>query len=410
MKSLGIVFLLIMLLFASCTTLKPVATSSPPKEKTDTTKQITVVKDSIVSPKQKTYHISLLLPFNFEQQFKTDSAGNDLDIVPSSLSALNFYEGFLSALDSNEKKFSIQYDVYDTERDSMELWRLLNSKQISESDVVMAMLSNSWNTIASKIASARQYNLFLLQGNNSSCLNGNEHAFLTSPSNNTQCKLMAEYLYHSFSNPNAIIIYRDFNKREAELADFFFTALDSISGHHLVEKLNYSEGGFNALKTKLTLKGKNLLIIPSSDESYISSILTKLSDLKDYAIAIGGLPTWEHFESMDPEQLESFNTNIFNSSFIDYSNEVVNEFRKNFIALLHADPLFTAYQAHDLLRWIEYNFSINNNQLELFEKPSSAKNTTSGIDPVKVCNNCGFENFSLSILKYKNGGLEKINH
>lgn len=400
-----------MIVVASCKTRQPVVTTTTPKVKTDTIKQTAVVKDSIISPKQKTFHISLLLPLNLEQQFKTDTAGNDLDILPASLPALNFYEGFILSLDNEkDKKVLVQYDVYDTERDSMSLWKLLNSQSITKSDIVIGMLSNSWNTTAAGIASARQYNLFLLQGNNASCLSGSPKTFLTSPGNTTQCKLMAFYMDQTYSGSNSIIIYRDNNKRESELADLFFSEMDSLSNHESAKKINYAQGGFDALKSKLSATKRNLLVIPSSDESYISSLLNKLSELKEYNFVIAGLPTWEHFESIDPAQLETFNTHIFNANFIDYKNQAVKDFRKNFISTYHTDPLYSAYQANDLAQWIQYNLLKNNSEIEKYQSSTSLHFTTNGIVPLRSCNNCGFENSTISILKYKDGLLEKVNH
>ncbi len=405
------IFILLMIVIASCKTRQPVATTTTPKVKTDTVKQATVVKDSIASPKQKTFHISLLLPLNLDQQFKTDTTGNDLDILPSSLPALNFYEGFVSAFDDEkDNRILIQYDVYDTERDSMSLWKLLNSQSINKSDIVMAMLSNSWNTTAAGIASARQYNLFLLQGNNAYCLNGSPKTFLTNPGNSTQCRLMAHYLHENYSGLPALILYRDNNKKESDLADLFFSELDSLSNHVATKKINYLQGGFENLKSKLSSTKKNLLVIPSSDESYISSILNKLSDLKTYNFILAGLPTWEYFESIDPSQLETFNTHIFSASFIEYQNPAVKEFRKNFISSYHADPLYSAYQADDLVQWIQYNISKNNAEIEKYQSPSALQYITNGIVPLRYCTNCGFENSVISVLKYKDGLLEKVNH
>src|SRR5438445_269385 len=82
------------------------------------------------------------------------------------------------------------------------------------------------NVTAAGIASARQYNLFLLQGNNTNCLNGSPKTFLTTPGNSTQCRLMAAYLSDTYPASPAMVIYRDNNKKESDLADLFFSYLD----------------------------------------------------------------------------------------------------------------------------------------------------------------------------------------
>ena len=133
MKTCSILIILFLFAIASCKTQHAVVSNTSVKTKTDTVKQIAIVKDSVVAPKQKVFRICLLLPLNLEQQFVVDSLGNEADILPSSLNALNFYEGFLLALDSTKNNGTlIQYDVYDTERDSISLWKLLNSEALSK--------------------------------------------------------------------------------------------------------------------------------------------------------------------------------------------------------------------------------------------------------------------------------------
>ncbi len=398
-------FVFLILVVASCKTQQPVVTNTPVKATVDTTKQI-VIKDSVIVPAQKYFHISLLLPLSLNKQFETDSAGNDLEILPSSLQALNFYEGFLLSIDtSKNNKNPIRYTVYDADRDSISLWKLLNSEAVSKSDLVMAMLPPSWNLLAAKISSIREYELFLLQGNNSNCLVDNGKTFLVAPNNSTQCKLMSAYLNSTFSGSTFLIINRDLNKKETELANLFFTELDSLTNHNSVLKV---KGEFNDIKTKLVKSKQNILLIPSSDESYLSSLLNKLSDLKDYRITIAGLPTWEHFESIDPTLLETFKTHIFNASYIDYKKESVKQFRKQFIESYHADPSYSAFQAHDLINWIQSNSKNSYSELDHFKTISSI--TLSEFKPVRISGNCGFENYSISILKFNDGLLEKVNH
>lgn len=395
--------ILLLIHFASCKTTQPIV-NVPPKAPIDTVKKTTAVKDSIIKPSSKTFEISLLLPLNFARQFAVDSMGNESDIIPSSLQALNFYEGVLLAND-NLKKNKINLSVYDTDRDSLSLWKLLNSEALSKSDVVMAMLPNSWNIVAATIASARQYHLFLLSGNTTNSLNESPNTFLTVTSNASQCKLITQALNNYYPGSNTVIIYRETNKKETDIADLFYDGSDSTSTNKIT-KFNYGKDGFGGLKSKLVASKQNVLIIPSSDESYLSSLLTKLSDLKDYKFIIAGLPTWEYFESIDPLLLESLNTHIFNASFIDYNNEEVKKFRKQFLETYHADPAYSAFQGYDLINWIQSNKQEHKLNIDRYQTISF---TTQGLNPVKVCSNCGFENASLPILKYKNSLLERVN-
>ena len=59
MRRLTTIFILLMMIAVSCKTPQPVTTSNPVKTKTDTVKQTAVVKDSVITPKQKIFHISL---------------------------------------------------------------------------------------------------------------------------------------------------------------------------------------------------------------------------------------------------------------------------------------------------------------------------------------------------------------
>ncbi|MEP7170482.1 MAG: hypothetical protein ABI855_14025, partial [Bacteroidota bacterium] len=155
----------------------------------------------------------------------------------------------------------------------------------------------------------------------------------------------------------------------------------------------------------LSADKRNILYLPSSDESYVSSVLNAIDTLKQ-KITVVGLPTWENFETVWFSKFLNLEIYIFSNSYIDYDDAEVKYFRKKFIDHYKNDPLFSAYQGFALTNYFSTLFSsYDKNFIE-----HVSDNTLNA--PFKFVQNekqGGHENTSISILKYSDYQLLKVN-
>lgn len=379
-----------------------------------------VVKDTVASPvtpvpskeeKKKTeINIGLVLPLQLDIQFEEDSG--ESHIPAHTLPALHFYEGALLALDSlNNDSYQIKLSLTDIPSDSLRAAKVFNDSKLLNPDAVIAMVTPTLGNSAATYSRKGNRPVFILQSGNTQLLDYAPNLWLTIPSNLTQIQVMAAFLFEK--NPGAafIAVHRDVRNEDA-LAKVYASQIDSSSGKKgTCQLVQYNTAGWNTLKTKLDKTKLNVLIIPSSDESYIVTLLNKLDEVKnEYRIMLAGLPTWLNFESLDPARLQEYNTHLFDGLNIDYSQPKVQQFRKQFIDTYHTDPLPQAYQAYDLVNYISKNLSTKKGEDKWKEPFPSLVYSRMGFRFEESCPGCGKENKSLPVVKFENYKLVRADN
>ncbi|CAN5406397.1 hypothetical protein BH11BAC2_BH11BAC2_16420 [soil metagenome] len=407
-------FLLVVCVFflASCSATRkknivkqPVAITAP-----DTVKVIPV-PEPIKEKASDTLVIGLLLPLQLEPHFTNDTLPDTNPLImEDALPALHFYEGALSAVDSfANPKFKIRLKVIDCSGDSQQVSKIIAGKQLTGCQAIIAMAGSNLNGSLASAAQRLNVPVILLQSANRQFLEVNKNIWLAGPSNSTQLKEMAAFLYENFPASNFIAIYRE-QRKENELAAFFAAEIDSLAGKAgTCFSMNYKTGSWPTLQAKLTKQKRNILIIPTSDESYLSTLLLKLDESqKDYSFLLCGLPSWDKFESVNPVVLSELNTHIFNGLFIDQSNIRVMNFRKAFIDEYHADPMLQAYQAFDLVTYIAVNYAKYQKEYSKYLSLPNLEFPEMGYKYVPVCESCGLENKRVTVLKFGDYELKRV--
>lgn len=407
MKPLIIIFSV--LFFVGCRTRKESAqTPSIPVVVKETPKDtLTDVRPEPV--KVENFRLALLLSLNAAHYLEKDTVGDYInkEMDPLHLSSLHFLEGTQLATDKQSK---IDVEVIAASSDSVKLIRQLKSTSLKEYDLVIASIPANMNTAASVVAGEQGYNIMFPVATSSPALIANKKSWATLPHNKTQCRRMISFLNKTYPFSALTVIYRENIKKEADLATLFTDEIRiTWNDSGVVKKNNYITDGWTILQKQLQKGKRNIIIIPTSDEAFLSSILGKINAVEGYDILLCGLPTWEYFESIDFSLLEKFNTHIFNSTYIEYDVAEVKSFRKKFIEEYNADPLITAFTGYDIYKWIAGNFSKHGVNIENYESTSNLEAHGNGFQFKKICDNCGWENQFISVLKFQDGGLKKEN-
>jgi hypothetical protein len=402
--------LLFSLIVASCSTQRSTTTTAPVIVQAPVKDTVTTIIADEKLKEKSIFNLQLLLSLNAAHYLDTDSIGNliNTELDPLHLSSLHLYEGLLLA--SRKGDSTIHISVTDAGTDSIRFLKLLNDKMSKEKDLVISLLNPSMNAVAAVTSTDKNYPLIINQHNTSSLLFGNKNAWLATPSNKTQCRQMASYIQLRQPSAEYHFIYRDGNKKEKDLADLFYSeilALGIDSARCI--KINYSNDGWGTIRKNWKTGKRNVVFLPIADESLLASFLAKLNTLEQSEILLVGLPNWEFFETIDFNLLETLNTHIFSGTFIDYDDVHVKAFRKNFIETYHADPLISAFVGYDFYNWVSANFSKHGNRIAEYESIPNLTSPTSGFRFKRICDNCGFENQFISVLKFQEGKLVKVN-
>ncbi|HKR06037.1 MAG TPA: hypothetical protein VJY62_15480 [Bacteroidia bacterium] len=412
-NSFFFILFFISIIFFSCKSTQVAQKETPKKTVVVPPSPKTVEVKPVEKPKtsSKQMNIALLLPLYLEQNFEIDTSDTEVDLEPRSLPALSFYEGAKLAVDSLAKTgMNIKLDVFDVSPDSSARHSIVMKYQsLKNYDLVFATYPSSQATVAADEAKLLGVKMVLTQFGNSTSIKNNSNVVLASPSTITQCKLMADYITEQYHYSNFITLTRKIRK-ESDLAEVFKNETDSLLQYKFNSEtkttvVNYTDSISIILLKYLSADKRNILYLPSSDESYVSSVLNALDTLNE-KITVVGLPTWENFETVWFSKMLNLEIYIFSSSYLDYDDSGIKYFRKKFIDHYKNDPLFTAYQGFALTNYFSTLF--NSYDKNFLEHVSDNSRDT----PFKFVQNekpGGHENISISILKYSDYKLLKVN-
>lgn len=352
-----------------------------------------------------TLRVIMLLPLQLDQLDALDTVAADkAQINAASLPALHAYESVLLLADTlSQLGIHLMTEVVDFGRDSLASVTRLNTLSVNNHDVVLSFLPTAFNSSLTNASLRWKKPVYVFQSANPQFLYRSSWMRLMVPSNSTQIQLFASWLLNSFADGNFITITRE-QRREKDLASLFARVVDSISTDSgRVIRFVHSAKTWDGLKAKLKKQGSNILFVPTSDESFLTTLVNALNAVRDdYSITLCGLPTWEGFETIDVSALDSLNTHLFSGTHIDTEQISALAFRKAFIQVNHTDPLLQAYLAWDATLVALHE--------QLTDLPAGFPDFVGPHNLLEnIGDSCGFENKSIQVMKYVDFSLVQVN-
>lgn len=357
----------------------------------------------------KEIKIGLLMSFQLQEQLIDDTNSVvEPAILNSVLPSLQFYEGALMAA-NRLNNIKAKFVILDLGKDSTSAVNVLQQTIKDTCDVYFAIVPSNCNFSLMKFIKRCKRPVISLNSIPQALMKVNPGLWLATPSNLTQLKQFSSYLFLNDTNANYIVLHRE-EKKEEQLVNFIFSNLDSISSKSSrILKVNFKLAKWDGLKTKLSAKNENYIIVPTNDESFLTNIVEQLGANKgNYKITLCGLPSWEGFESISPLELTGLNTTIFNGYYIDYNLPSVKEFRQDYIDEYHADPIANSFIGFDLVNNISQNIDSVKVDSELFQNSILS---VSGQPFFFERSNSGgcMENKFFNILRYDTDRFLKLN-
>jgi LysM repeat protein len=361
--------------------------------------------------------IGLILPFHLSQARDTVT---DLDMEtltaeqllgPKTIAALNYYEGMKMALDSFAGGLDAEIRVFDCGADSAGLQRMLAQKELIQQDVVLAPFH--FSELGSLLKKLAPLNIPLITSSPALSLQvkdfPNLYSLTSAPA--AQCSVMAHYLTSAFGKAKYTLVYAGTASREKELGSVFKNHINTQfqADKIPVKEITYGTQGISAVKNELSKTEKNVIIVPSSNSSFVVSFLAKLvNDTAGHDIVVAGLPTWAGYETIDLDYLHALKVHLFSDFSVAYEDSLVLKFRTAFRERYATEPQDPAFEGFDQAAFlveaiVKYgkNFRAGLNALR-----HTGMHTEYNLDPAGAGG--GLENKYVSILKYEDYQLKKI--
>ena len=367
-------------------------------------------KDTVVF--KDTFNFLLMLPFYLDMNDTIEAKKQEFDdevIYSKARVALDIYKGVLFALDSlSGQKYHYKIDVFDTQNDSTMVKAFVGDSNFLKYDLVIGPLYKSNFEIANQVCKPNNIHQVSPVPLSNKILLGNPNVSKVIPSLPSHLKTITEYVLDTNDTAKVILINSwklkdqslfSYTKRlikEWEIANYDSLLLDTI------QTLKLQNVDTTLLNDLLEDSMHYKLIVPSSDQYFVTELLTRLEPYANNClIEVFGLEPWMGYDNIDFEYFELLNVHVTSSEYINLSDEKMKVFYKGFRNRYTIDPSNFAhvgfrmmglyFKAFDL-----YGKKFYNNYEALYQSypQYQLKFSQTGLES-------GYENEFVNLLKYE---------
>ena len=373
-------------------------------------------KEAIVKGLNRAIKVAVILPFYADQNHDGEP------IFTKSTWATNFYGGMKIALDSLVKKgISIDIRVFDDKASETELNKILLYEDVKNADLIIGPAGKSNLKIAANFAKTKGIPLVSPYNPADDITTNNPNYIQINPSLKSHCVAIVEDIYAHYKTPNITIISRN-KPTETATYNYFINHINSIYSNIVpIHKLTIDEETNGISKTDFDIcfseNRQNVIIIPSwSNEPFVAALLQRIeANRKGTPINVYGMPQWSSFDLLSHDLLTKLNTRITTSNPLDIPSPQTKEFKKLFFEKYHTIATDESIVGFDvtylmiqMLKKYGKDFTNHLGEKNLMGFTSKYIFEKINDNPIESTNQKGiqrFENKSIQILKYQDGGF-----
>ncbi len=321
-----------------------------------------------ISHEAVTYNVALLLPFFApynadEPEIPVDTIAEEGTYVPvhrqQGLRGRNFaefYEGFLLAVDSLKATgLSVNLHVFDTERDTIKVKRIIRDLSLIQPDLVIGPIYSNDVGIAARLANYQEFNLVSPLSTRSALLEGNPRVFQVMPPREAECRSMAAYLTR-FNDGRFILIRGtdSISQHDSWLFKKYLTEhmpVDSANQPLEFRDYNLDDKLMTELDSVLSKQVENIIIVFSESEPDVGRLISRLYMMSTlYPIKLFGLPSWQVWKTIDLTYFHNLQVHLISPFYTDYTNPAVKRY-------LYRSRMEYGYEPYEISSR-GYNFSM----------------------------------------------------
>lgn len=324
-----------------------------------------ILQQAYDSTGKKSFKIALLLPYyvkNNQELIENLSAIEGKKVYPKSRFAVEFYHGFLFALDSLAKDdYQVELLVYDTNgEDSLTTQNIIKQLKATTPDLIVGPLYTSNFEQVAAFGKAHHIPVISPVKQPNKVLLGNEMALKVIPSQANSVNCIAKLLVDSFRTDN-IIAVEHASSPEKMLVDLLAKAYKERMLTNTKDTLAFAaikklkiDRNFSEITAKLLPNKNNIVFVPSANQGYVTDLFNFLTtllnrnDYKDYTITLIGLEQWMNYENIELSSYELLNVYLPVHSYINYNDSATAHVIDQFVLKYEFFPSTTSLLGFDL--------------------------------------------------------------
>jgi ABC-type branched-subunit amino acid transport system substrate-binding protein len=361
-------------------------------------------------------HVAVFLPLGLNKVNEIDvekiSLGDEK--IPDDIkTGIEFYEGMKMAFDSLRKGsppedglagrgFEGYMHVYDSNLDSAEFIRYFKKPEMKKMSLLIGPLHKKNFSVVLKFAKENKINIVCPALISNSILLENTYISKVTPSYITQTELVAKYVSEKFAGQN-IILFNSAIAKEKPYMNAFKKTANPLLAKAKVDTVK--EVTFSTLNNFISHSKPNIVVIPSTSQSFVAEAINKLflckQEQKD-SITVFGLSSFLDMESLDFGHLNALHLHIPSYTYIDYNNHQTKNFILKYREEFKTEPTSYVFLGFDVGYF--YLSGLQKYGNALYKKLPELHHT--GIQYEfnfeQTDMNSGYENRGLKILKFEN--------
>jgi hypothetical protein len=339
-----LLFLGIALLSAACSPkLRPVVT--PVKTETEKPAKPEALKPKPAAPRRST--VAMLLPFALDH-LNPGSSYTDISLKQADI-ALDYYQGFKLALDSlTSLGYNYKLQVYDSKGLTSQAHALAYNPQVRASDLIVGpIFPDDLKAFSSVLTAARKPIVSPLSPAAPSTI-ANQNLVTVTPPLEYHAWTAAKYIHERLNAHKVFILRSGFSEDNDYIIPFKHT-IDSLSkGKTQVIQSTIIRGRLNTLALQFSLFSPNIVVIPSTNQAFLTVTLQSLDSLsKKYPIILFGHPSWEKFGFLHSDILQRLRTHITSADQVDYKAAATVSFMRTYRKTYHVEATEYAIKGFD---------------------------------------------------------------
>jgi len=368
--------------------------------------------NSFAYNKATSFNVVLMLPLYLQKNSTLGLVSKDGKslLYKNSEIFLEMYQGMLIALHQLKTQgISVKLTVYDTENSTAKVKEILKKPALKSADLIIGPVYSHNVAIAAGFARKHKINLISPLSQNSSILKNNPFLFQVMPSKEMRVKKTSDFLSKLYDT--SIVFIHNGTSEEQKLINIYKQKLVKSYATHpdlnylTIKNLDYNLGGKENLEGVLSLGLKNVVILPTNDEVFVTTIIDKLYLLSDkYEIQLWGVPTWDNFKSTNISHLHNLSFHYVSPVYLNYENWRIKSFIKKYRQAYNTEPAIYSYEGYDIMYYFVGALKQYGKHFQFCLSPYDKYPNKSGIvfdfNFIRTGTHNGFENNGTHILEY----------
>ena len=323
------------------------------------------------------YDIALLLPFT-EDSVRNFANNNhnykEVTFPEDALNSIEFYEGFIAALDSFHLNSRINLHVFDTKANTYVTEQVLRDIKNKGIQVVIGPYHVSPSKKVAQFCKQNDIVHVLPFTPSYSVTSNNPKHIKCNPSIYAHIEKIADYIAATYPQGNVKIIHQTDNL-ENKLSAALVSRLQAINAANATIQVRYADFTIAGkgkdrkwfeVKDYIDFDTENIVVVPTFDESLIHNVMRQLNaEKKRSDITLFGMPTWSENDNLRLEYFNNLKLHLTNADKLDEDKGRVISFSQMYDLKYGREPSKNAFLGFDTGYFLTY--LISNHGLSMFK-------------------------------------------